>query len=45
MFVFLPNNESDLAGVRADYPGGNLVEEKTPSGDLMFFRYEVNDLP
>ncbi len=45
MFVFLPDKESDLAGVRAAYPGGELVEETTPDGDLIFWRYEVPGSP
>jgi hypothetical protein len=39
IFVFLPDKQSDLSGVQAVFPGGELLEEKTAAGDLIYWLY------
>ncbi len=40
IFVFLPDKEAELNGVRAIYPGGELLEERTPNGALVYWLYQ-----
>lgn len=39
-FVFLPGLESDLRAVQASYPGGQLLEERTSDGRLLYWLYQ-----
>ncbi len=41
IFVFLPGHESDLDAVRADYPGGLLIEEPSRTGAPLLWMYRV----
>jgi 4-amino-4-deoxy-L-arabinose transferase-like glycosyltransferase len=38
-FVFLPGLERDLRAVQASYPGGQLLEERTSDGRLLYWLY------
>jgi hypothetical protein len=39
-FVFLPGLESDLRAVQAIYPSGQLLEERTSDGRLLYWLYQ-----
>ena len=41
-FVFLPGLNADLEAVQASYPDGELLQEKTPDGRLLYWVYEVS---
>jgi len=41
IFVFLPNNLTQLEAVKVNYPVGKLLEEKNPSGETLYWLYEV----
>jgi hypothetical protein len=40
VFVFLPNNASQIRLVRADYPGGLLHAERSGLGKTLYYFYE-----
>jgi 4-amino-4-deoxy-L-arabinose transferase-like glycosyltransferase len=40
IFVFLPGLERDLRAVQASYPGGQLREERTSDGRLLYWLYQ-----
>jgi hypothetical protein len=41
LFVVLPEHESDLAAARAEFPGGQLIEEPSRTGGVLFWLYRV----
>ncbi len=41
VFVLLPHKEEDLKAIMADYPGGDLLEARTPEGELIYWMYET----
>jgi hypothetical protein len=41
IFVFLPEHESDLDAVRTAFPGGQLLEEPSRTGSILFWIYRV----
>ncbi len=40
IFVFLPGLEADLEAVQNSYPGGELLQETTADGRLLYWLYE-----
>ncbi len=41
LFVFLPEHEADMEAVRAEFPGGQLIEEPSRTGGVLFWLYQV----
>jgi len=43
LFAFLPNHESDQAGVEQQYPGGEWSEYYSDAGEFLFYLYEYQN--
>ena len=39
VFVFLPANRDEIARVQADFPGGELFEERTRWQKVLYYYY------
>lgn len=42
VFVFLPDNKSEIAKVMADYPAGHLQANMAVNGEVLFWLYEYH---
>jgi hypothetical protein len=41
-FVILPQKESEILSIQADYPGGTLQKQLTPYNETLFWIYEYS---